>query len=90
MALGLSLVWIDDGQDLDELTQKIEEERFALRLNRLEKLVMKARLKAQNSAPFTNLLYWQWRTGSYPTAGHMMIFRNGDRLAFENFDLAET
>lgn len=41
MALGLCLVWINDGQDLDELTHQVEEESFALRLNRLEKLVMK-------------------------------------------------
>ena len=45
MALGLFLVWTNDGRDLNELSEKIEEESFALRLNRLEKHVGKGSLE---------------------------------------------
>lgn len=56
MALGLCLVWADNGQAVDELTLRVEEESFALRVSRLEKLVMKG--SADCSQMRTDYVVW--------------------------------
>lgn len=56
MALGLCLVWADNGQAVDELTLRVEEESFALRVSRLEKLAMKE--SADCSQMRTDYVVW--------------------------------
>jgi hypothetical protein len=48
MALGLCLVWSNNGQGVDELTAKVEQESFAIRVNRLEKLVLNGSVEGSN------------------------------------------
>jgi hypothetical protein len=56
MALGLCLVWADNAQAVDKLTLKVAKESFALKVNRLEKLVMKG--EADGSPKRTGYVEW--------------------------------
>lgn len=68
VSLGLCLVWVENGKNLEKLTKKVEAEGFAARLARLEKQVNKATASESEA----RAAYLQWIS----SARHIRLTRN--------------